>query len=192
MQNAERRVQNGPSEQEKNRLRHGSQTARVSGIAVVAACAFLAGHYGRGLVWPVERSRRATATGAVVLALGDKGRDAPDIPAPPRAERQGVISSGAASSNMSLRYHSADSPADVAAFYSAAMPARGWEEQGGLLSEAASAGGVTLSYSNSVGIYCIIAITESDDGGTGVTVLRAPLRVPRPQAGQSANEEARK
>ena len=157
------------------------QALRVAGIAALVAGALVLGHYGPLFLRAAGRSSCGTETArtsGVRVCLGDKGRDAPDIPPPPRSKRQGTISSGRGDDNAGFRYHSSAPMAVVVGFYDAEMPKRGWRERGRACPKDAAARGVTVSYSNSKGFFCIIAVTETQDG-TGVTILRTRPAEPR-------------
>ena len=154
-----------------------SCNARVSvlaAIAAVAVAAFLLGHYGWRLARPAAHLgvARADGGGAPVLKFGDAGSDAPDVPAPPGARREFAILSPSDPNRMIVRYRSEASAVDVTRFYSTAMARRGWRLMTHPRPAAMEEIGATLCYSNNTGTYCIIAITEADDGGTGVAVLR--------------------
>ena len=182
-------------EQKQETDRRRLQAIRIAGVAVLAAGAFLLGHYGGLLLRPSERQGRTPEAGRsdrAVLVVGEEGRDAPDIPAPPRAERQGMMSSRADRDDMMLRYGSDASVAEVIEFYRTAMPSCGWRERGRVPAQGAEKPGVTVSYSNNAGIFCIIAVTEAADGGTGITIVRKRRPEFRPQRGMSARKEGRK
>ena len=194
MRTCGRRIE--PGEDEEARTPAGKKAVsawvRAALVALLVAAAFLAGHCLPAFLHPGKQPRPSGRGSGAVMYQPDEGRDAPDIPAPPRAKREGMMSSRADRGDMMLRYASEASMAEVVEFYRTAMPARGWRERGRVPAQGAERPGVTISYSNNAGIFCIIAITEAADGGTGITILRRRRPEFRPGRDMSARKEDRK
>jgi hypothetical protein len=145
-----------------------SQIIRIVLVALVAAVVLAISQYafrafgGRG---------DAAAPGPIQFGRS-AGRDAPDVPRPPRSEPAFAMPSTAGSGRMLAEYASQAAPEEVIRFYRAEMPRRGWTErrpQGGTY---AQDGLTVLWYSNAAGDSCIIAVSTQPSAQAAVTIIR--------------------
>lgn len=148
-----------------------SPIVRSALIAAVAVAVLATGHCApRALL-----GRRAAASVAGRVRLGEAGgRDAADVPRPPRSERAFAMAAPGRPERVLIGYTSGADASEVIGHFRRTMPQRGWLERKAGRAVDVGYPGTMLWYSNAAGDCCIIAVAEATPGETPVTILRMP------------------
>ena len=155
--------------------RQVSPILRLVFIVVVAVLILAIGHLALRLSLSPERGG---ASAPAPMEFGEKaGGDAAGLPRPPKSERLFAMTSRGRPQRIIVRYASGADEQEVVRFYRDTMPALGWVERKGAPPDAAAYSGAMLWYSNPDGNWCMIAISQGEQGGAYVTVMRMPNAV---------------
>jgi len=116
------------------------------------------------------------------LHTGDQGGAQPaNVPNPPDSRRLYSLVSPEDPPKITQRYTSELSAPAVAAYYRQVMPGHGWKERRRVSGRSENYPGILLWYSNSAGNWCMIGISDLEQGGSAVTVMSIPaVTVERP------------
>ena len=158
-----------------------SQIIRIALIVSVAAAVLAVGHYGfRALRGPASGGQANASGGQAGDALAPgpiqfgraAGREAADVPRPPRSAPAFAMPSQGAPGRILAEYASQAAPEEVLRFYRAEMPRLGWTERKPQGVTYAQDGLTVLFYWNAAGDSCSIAVSPLASAETAVTILR--------------------
>jgi hypothetical protein len=150
-------------------IRHQkSDIIRIVLIALAAVAVLAIGHY----VFRAFGGRADAAAPGPIQFGRPAGRDAPDVPRPPRSAPAFAMPSPAGSGRSLAEYASQAAPEEVIRFYRAGMPRLGWTERKPQGITYAQDGLTVLWYSNAAGDSCIIAVSTAPAAQTAVTIIR--------------------
>jgi hypothetical protein len=143
-------------------------------LAVLLVLLLAVGHFGLARVAGLRRALRPAAPEAPKLRYGPEARDVAGIPAPPQSTLQFSAVSKRPEKELAVYAVGADM-ADVEAYYSRAMPPRGWEYRRRLDTSSPEQPSCMLTFKGAKTNWCTILISTQAEAGTIVTVFRAEM-----------------